>query len=573
MKKRLFRVFIFHSLPLLFTTILLGGGAMAISYGFVARSNEQQVHNQLKQIQAYYEVILAEMDSLNLMFSTNSEIITRLQYILEADRWDWIDSNYAKLIRSYLSAPANARPYIDSIYVYLNNNRGRFLSSHDGILTLSAITDNGWFDSFIRDGGATEFRTEKTILNPREAPGLSRHILRVFRTIYDTKPQPIGVIVLNLLQDRLINDYPSQFAAEGSSLTIRDNAGTPLILIPQYAALLSEEDSGSFASFSLLSPRFGWSFELRIPRTYLYRIPRTIGFMTIILSLLACILGLLLTYKTNQKENRFLQNVLEQFEAAGVYRLGETPREGGNIFDYLNTQILRTFLEQDYLRIQKEVMEYRVLQMQINPHFLFNTLETINWSAIALLKGPNDVSRMIQLLSGILKYSMQISANSGVPLDEEIKHTQYYLELQNFRFAGKFSVDWNIAPGLGAFPIPRLFFQPILENSFTHGFRNDNQPLRITIDIHREGDRLVILIEDNGEGIDPETLKQLNSDDPVIPKGKSFIGFANIRKRTLLFYKGNTEITITSKEKTGTRICFSVPVEFTEKLYSPQREE
>jgi two-component system sensor histidine kinase YesM len=561
MKNRLFRVFIFHSLPLLFVTILLGGGAMAISYGFAARGNEQQASNQLKQIQAYYEVILAEMDSLNLMFSTNSEIISRLRYILEADRWEWIDSNYAKLIRSYLSAPANARPYIDSIYVYLNNSQGRFLSSHDGILALSAMTDNSWFDSFIRDGGAAEFRAEAIVLTPGEAPGISRRILRIYRTIYDTKPRPIGVIVLNLLQDRLINDYPSQFAAEGSSLTIRDSSGIPLILISPKTALALGEDSGRFACFSLTSPRFGWNFELKVPRSYLYRIPRTIGIMTVALSALACILGLLLTYKTNQKENLFLRNVLDQFEAAGVYRFGETSREkGGNIFDYLNTQILRTFLEQDYLRIQKEVMEYRALQMQINPHFLFNTLETINWSAVALFKGANDVSRMIQLLSGILKYSIQIYEISGVPLEEEIRHTQSYLELQNFRFAGKFSVQWNTAPGLESFPVPRLLFQPILENSFSHGFRDDNQPLRITIDIHREGERLLMLIEDNGEGIDPETLKQINSDEPTVPERKSFVGLANVRKRTILFYKGNTEITITSQEKKGTRICFSLPV-------------
>ncbi|MDR1108141.1 MAG: histidine kinase [Spirochaetaceae bacterium] len=562
MKNRLFRVFIFHSLPLLFVTILLGGGAMVISYVFAVRANEQQAHNQLEQIQAYYEVILAEMDSLNLMFSTNSEIITRLRYILEADRWEWMDSNYAKLIRSYISAPANARPYIDSIYVYLHNDRGRFLSSHDGILVLSAVTGSAWFDSFVRDGGVTEFRAEEVILNLPEAPGISRRILRIFRTIYDTKPQPIGVIVLDLLPDRLVNDYPSHFAAEGSSLTIRDNSGVPLILIPPNAAGVPEEESARFAGFSLISPRFGWNFELRVPRSYLYRIPRTIGIMTIALSVLACVLGLLLTYKTNQKENLFLRNVLDQFEAAGVYRFGETTsrEKRGNIFDYLNTQILRTFLMQDYLRIQKEVMEYRALQMQINPHFLFNALETINWSAVALLKGPNDVSRMIQLLSGILKYSMQISEISGVPLEEEIKHTRSYLELQNFRFAGKFSVEWNIALGLESFPVPRLFFQPILENSFTHGFRDDNRPLRITIDIHREGDRLLMLIEDNGEGIDPETLKQLNSDEPAVPAGKSFIGLANIRKRTILFYKGNTEITITSKEKTGTKIRFSIPV-------------
>jgi two-component system sensor histidine kinase YesM len=540
---------------------------MAISYGFAAHNSEREANHRLEQIQAYYEVIIAEMDSLNLIFSTNPEIINRIRRILENDHWEWVDTNYARMIRSYISAPANARPYIDSIYVYLHNSEKRVLTSQDGVKPLSGMADTSWYDTFVSNAASTEVYAEHTILDRDGPAGMGKRLLRIFRIIYDTKPQPIGVIVLNLLEDRLIDDYPSFFDGNGF-LTVSGRQGERLLSIPRNSGPGEDEDrsAGDFACFSLQSSRFDWRYALYIPRNYLYRLPRLIGLMTISLAFLVCVLGLLLTYKTNQKERCFLKNVLDQFEAAGARPLDQTPvKTGENIFDYLNSQILRTFLEQDYLRIQKEVMEYRALQMQINPHFLYNTLETINWSAVALLKGPNDISRMLLLLSRILKYSTRISETAGTPLEEEIEHTRYYLELQNFRWAGQFSVSWDVDSGLGGLLVPRLLFQPILENAFAHGFRADERTLEIQIRVYREHpawgeDRAVIEINDNGEGIDPQTLDQLNAEEPVMPGGKGFVGFINTRKRITLLYRGKAEMSIASEKGRGTRIRISLPL-------------
>jgi two-component system sensor histidine kinase YesM len=569
MKNRLLRVFIFHSLPLLISSVLFGGGAVFITTRFITRANEEQALIQLEQLQSYYEVILAEMDSLNLMFSTNAEIITRLLRLLESDRWEWTDSYNSRIIRSLISAPANARPYIDSIYVYLYNDQGKVLSSQGGIMPIASMEDSSWYGSFIRNS-TDEFRAEYATITTNGEVNRQKNLLRIFRVIYNTQPAPVGVIVLNLMADRLVNDYPPLFTAEDSVLTISDQKGNLLLSTVSASSPAAYFEGSGFVRFSLISQRFGWKYELLVPRDYLYRLPRTIGILTFLLFVSVCILGLFLTYKTNRKERAFLKTVLDQFEAAGASRIEPIPEEKqGNIFDYLNYHILRTFLEQDYLRMQKEVMEYRALQMQINPHFLYNTLETINWKAISLLGEPNDISRMIYLLSKFLKYSMGISQSPGVPLEEEILHTKDYLELQAFRFAGRFSVDWRIESGLEDFQVPRLILQPILENSFVHGSHGDDQPLNITVDIHREeGERVVFVIEDDGEGMEPQTLARLNEDVPAVPgtpagsregSGEKHIGFANIRKRIALFYKEKAALSITSKEKAGTKIRMSVP--------------
>jgi two-component system sensor histidine kinase YesM len=518
MKTRILRMFIRHSLPLLFTAIMLGGGAMIISYGFAARSSEREAHNQFEQIHAYYEAILTEMDTLNLMFSTNSEIITRLQRLLDAGQWEWADSYDNKMIRSFISAPANAQPYIDSIYVYLYNDQGRVLTSQSGITAIESMEDSAWYDSFIKNGGHDPFRAEYIVIAPRGDSRLKKQLLRISRTIYNTGSAPAGVIVLNLLEERLITDHPSFFTAEDSSLIVRDSLGNRLLSVPSgiSADFSRTADRKKYIRFALTDRRFGWQYELLVPRKYLYRLPRTIGLLTIVLSVSACILGLLLTHKTYKRE-------------------------------------------QKYQQMEKEVLEYRALQMQINPHFLYNTLETINWKAVSV--GSNDISRMIRLLSNLLKYSIGISENPGVPLAEEIRYTQDYLALQNFRFGGRFSALWRIGPALDNIQVPRLFFQPILENSFTHGFRQDGGIFEITIRIKRSesGDKIVFTIDDNGEGMDQQTLERLNAGESSVFGKKHSIGFSNIRKRITLFYKGKAEFSINSGVKAGTLIRICIP--------------
>jgi two-component system, sensor histidine kinase YesM len=575
MNNRLLRVFISHSLPLLFTALLIGGGAMGITYGFAAGYSEQEARKQLEQIQTYYELILTEMDSLNLMFSTSSEIISRLNQILDADRWELADASDMRMIRSYMSSPANARPFIDSIYVYLNNGKGRVLTSDGGITTVAAMADSEWYGSFLRDGGRSEFRAESALLRKGGEGTSAVRALRIYRTVYNVTYQPIGVIVMNLRTDLLVRDYPlsTLFTRDKAFLVIHDGSGARLISIPGDLDLASGIPPGGYVSISLESRRFGWSYEMGIPRDSLYRLPRIMWIMTVVLSLVILAFGLLLTYKTNQKETRFLENVLRQFEEAGASRIA-SPVIGNreNVFDYLNSQILKTFLEQDYLRVQKEAMEYRALQMQINPHFLNNALETINWTAVSLLGGPNDVSHMICLLSRLLKYSMVVAEDPGVALEEEIEHAKCYLELQDIRFAGRVTVDMRVRPFPKDLRVPKMILQPILENSFAHGLKDEDHPLKITVDVceercRRQGDgedgagrgRVAIVIADNGEGIDEETLKCLDSGSLEMPGGSSMVGLANIRKRILIFYKGDASFRISSAKMMGTEIRISVP--------------
>lgn len=540
---------------MLLATFLVGAGTMFIANRFLFIESKARAMEQLWQTQAYYELILNEMDSLNLMFSTNPEIINQIQKLLGKDVWDWADYRDIRTIRSYISAPANARPYIESIYVYLENDRKRVLTSIQGLISMELMGDVAWYETYMNIASESEFHAEAALSNQYSNPVSEKKVLRIYRNIYNTSHKRIGVIVLNLLEERLVSDFPLSDIYPGQSISVMRDDGTELFSLPAEQSRLSVRNP---VQYSISSPRFGWIYSMELPRSYLYRLSNTIGLLTLFLSVLVCALGLVITNRANRKERRFLQNILERLEAAGASSIEEFKQSSAqNIFDYLNQGILKTFIEQDYLKIQKEAMEYRALQTQINPHFLFNTLETINWRAIKLLNGPNDLSRMIHLLSRILKYAIQGQKPEGVSLEEELQHTRYYLELQAIRFPGRFSLEWDIEDTVLKQQVPRLILQPLLENCFNHAFSDEESCLQISISIHAQDNAICIRLRDNGRGIPQDILRKL--DQATGTDNTEHIGLTNVRKRLRLFYDTHVEFSILSPRDAGTEIIMLLP--------------
>lgn len=555
MSSRLTRLFLRHSVPLFLALILLGGGAISITTRFLMDNQQHVAMQKLVQIQTYFEIILEEMDSLNIMFSTNPEIVNRLKSIMESDSWSLQDTRDIRSIRNYISATTHARAHIDSIYIYQENSKKRALSSLSGLVTLELMDDTNWYESYNEQSPSIEMWAESRDMLPTSDRVEVKGFITIYRSIYNGSGKRTGVMVLNLLKQKLMTDNPGALLLGGERITISDRNHQTLLNIGS----MMTKPIGRIVCFSLTSPRFGWIFDMDYPLKELYRLPIRLSILTAILSLVALGFGLFITFKTNQKERLFLQRTLELLEKAKGSKIDTyVGNKQENIFDFMTENILQTFLQQDYLKVRKEAMEYRVLQMQINPHFLFNTLETINWRAIKQLKGPNDVSHMISLMSKILKYSMNFNDDMNVTLKEEIRHSEYYLEIQKIRFPGQFEVKWDISSDLEAFQIPRLILQPLLENCFNHGFHTDQRLLQVQIHIFRSNGTIFLSVKDNGRG-----MEQNHSGNLVIEKEEPFrskhIGLYNVQKRLYLFFKGNVEVHLNSQIGEGTEVLFLLP--------------
>ncbi|MDT4762792.1 sensor histidine kinase [Sphaerochaeta sp. PS] len=548
------RLFIRHSLPLVFVAILLGSAATIITRNFLMQNSIREANQTLEQASAYYDVILDEMDSLSLMFSTNPEMMVRLQNIFRQGTLDLDSYRESKLIRSFLSAPANARPYIDSIYVYLENDEGKVLSSNLGFTEIFRVKASSWFSSYGEKLENGNSYSEQLVVN-RGTP-TEQGIIRISRPITNPTGNFLGVIVLDLKESALAQSFGQFTAKEGKYLTVKNKQGSLLFSNPSEPCPYPVK---KMQYFQTVSTKYGWEYTLGIYQPKLYELSTTLARSTIGLSLLALLLGLFLTHSTNRQERRFLSNVMVQLNQVGSSDLSEgSPSHYKNIFDYMNYHVIRTFLEQDYLRWQKEAMEYRALQMQINPHFLFNTLDTINWMAVKQAKGTNEVSQMIQLLSKLLKYSLQVEDSVGVPLAKELEQTNNYIEIQKIRFKDSLTFTQEIDPDLLDVQVPCMLLQPILENCLIHGFKGTTD-LHITLTVRKDGEKVRIEIFNTGLALNEQELAYLNREDFDALKLDKSLGLMNIKKRLMLFAKGASPLTISSDGIQGVCVTILLP--------------
>ncbi len=553
MKNRVIRIFFRHSLPLVIVAFLLGGGAMALSRNFIRSNSVLQANQKLGEVRAYYDVILDEMDSLSLMFSTNPEMMARLQRVLaEGGRVDLDNYREIRLIRSFLSAPANARPYIHNIYVYLENPQSLVLSADLAFIPLSQLEDSSWFSTYQQLSPTSQSFSERVTL--KEGTPTEQSVIRILRPIIREANTKVGVIVLDIKEEALSGAYN---LIEGEVLAVRNRSGELLFANPSFPFPYPEED---MQFFQTKSNKYGWEYSLGMYKVKLYALSTTLMYYTIGLTVVALLLGLYLTHRTNRQERKFLANVMNQLsQVADADLEGEGPEEYRNIFDYLNHHVIRTFLEQDYLRWQKEAMEYRALQMQINPHFLFNTLDTINWKAIKLAEGENDVSRMILLLSRLLKYSLQVDDFSGVPLSKELEQNGYYLQLQQIRFPGRFTYQETVDPSLLDVRVPSMLLQPILENAFNHGFV-EGDVLGIALTITEKNGMMQMVVSNDGKALSEKEVTQLNTAKVDVLKRKNSLGLMNINKRLMLFTQGKSPIVVASGKDRGVTVTIVLPL-------------
>ena len=239
--------------------------------------------------------------------------------------------------------------------------------------------------------------------------------------------------------------------------------------------------------------------------------------------------------------------------------------EIGILQDSFNHMIERNkeLIAQQYqTKIEKRNAQLRALQAQINPHFMYNTLQVIG--GMALDKDAPEIYTITLALSDILRYSLNFSKEM-IPLSEEIKYLQSYVMIQNERFGGKVHLVLDLAPETRQCLIPKLILQPLAENSFEHGLLNKDGDWVISVasEITDSGD-LQILVKDNGVGFEKDRLEEiqrkLHQDTAQVLKSGSHIGLANVHTRIKL--RGQNErhgVTISSSPDAGTTIKVLMP--------------
>lgn len=246
-------------------------------------------------------------------------------------------------------------------------------------------------------------------------------------------------------------------------------------------------------------------------------------------------------------------------EIFGVLKLYRKELDAINVLDLeiakglatiLATQIqLNKIEEEKKLRI---ISQLKALQAHINPHFLFNSLNTINF---VVRTNPEKGRILIQKLSYILRETIYRSSNL-VELIDEIRLVKSYLEIEKERFGDKLSYEISVDEKLYDFKVPSFILQPIVENSVKHGFSQDKRKLSIRISVYSKMGKVFLEVDDSGQGMDKETINKIMN----FPENGS-IGIKNVHDRIKNLYGEDFTFKIRSIQKRGTKITIALPTE------------
>lgn len=256
---------------------------------------------------------------------------------------------------------------------------------------------------------------------------------------------------------------------------------------------------------------------------------------------------LLESMKTLGKENRYPRvKVITQDE------IGMIGTEYNRMAENIETLIEKVYK----MELAQKQAELEFLQMQINPHFLYNALDTISWKALG--EGNTDVSEMSIALAELLRAT--IKKESFISLKEEMSTVKDYLYIQEQRFGDKISVDYQIDENLEDYQVPNFILQPLIENAIIHGLEPKVEKGKLLLRIKKQGEKLYFLIADDGVGMLEREIEILYEQCEENDTSKS-IGIKNVYRRLILCYGENSRLYIKSKKNKGTEIRFSIPLQ------------
>lgn len=231
-------------------------------------------------------------------------------------------------------------------------------------------------------------------------------------------------------------------------------------------------------------------------------------------------------------------------------------------FNVMTHRIAELMEQNIHEQEEKRKSELKALQSQINPHFLYNTLDSIIWMAEG--KKNEEVVLMTASLARLLRQSIS-NADELVSVGQEAEYARSYLTIQKMRYKDKLEFQIDISPAISGVKIIKLVLQPIIENAIYHGLKYKESKGFLIVRGYQEGKKAVLEVEDNGVGMDEETLSHIFEKHKVNYHSNG-VGVYNVQKRLKLYYGEEYGIVYKSRKNEGTRAVITIPMETGGKL-------
>ncbi len=329
---------------------------------------------------------------------------------------------------------------------------------------------------------------------------------------------------------------------------------------------ISDYNGNSVITNELKDEKTGWFIVNAVNKNYLFSKVYMAQRLTIIFGILVLLLSTIIIVYVTRNFSTSIEKILIAMKAAQEGELSvqvELDYQEDEIsqiatrFNKMILKIKKLLEEVKNATFKQKEAEIRALEAQINPHFLYNTLDAINWMAID--KEEHEISSMLKTLAQILRYSVNKS-NSIVSLREEIEWVKQYLYLQQIRFNYSFECFMELNEVVLGCHVHKLLFQPFVENAIIHGFEGLKKGGILKLKVEETGNSIQIYIEDNGKGMNEEVVEALNSsEDNLVETKGSGIGIRNVFNRIKIYYGEKGGWKVTSTPGKGTVVNLQIP--------------
>ena len=550
------------------TAVMITAICAYMAYSFAVtlrRSTEELADINMKAAESILSIRFNEYENLLYQMYTNDDMVVWADNINNGE-----DAAVSvSKMRRYLSTVLNSNQFIKSIMVIMDNGR---VITYDQLT--STIHENSWISRFSRSSDEiyrivsadyanhvwpTEFGT-RFANNDYWLFHIAHRIVN-----YKQLEKLYGVIVISI-DERLLEEVLLTVRTEDSEVYMTDEAGRIVSCTDKSLIGTAFTPAAGSSMDRLENGILGWNI-IRVHDNSRYVQSLVEKLLQIVcMGVMLMLAALFIISKISGKLTRDIDDIV-----VGMQRTDETgipvrlPRKEEMLseVDVIAKQYNRTIddLEKALLREKTEAensreAEIRMLEAQINPHFIYNILDTVNW--IAIEKDEYDISNAISTLASILRYAIS-NSDKPVTLRDEVDWLKKYVYLQQFRLKNKFSFEIRTDPEILDVRVHKLIIQPFVENAILHGFDTKRETYTLKVSMLAEDGKVAITIADNGKGIPPEILAALENGDVKEIRDKAGIGLSNAFLRLHRYCEGQDEVSVHSVLDEGTTVTIRFP--------------
>ena len=466
--------------------------------------------------------------------------------------------------------------YIDSIYIYSEPTDTVIMDNNS--IPLSDLSDTDWISAY------HAVTSPKGTIIPRSKNNVYPQLITIIKPIY-VADEKKGAIIMNINAQSIYNSMLYQQYKDGR-LFFLVNADNKIIISSELSYFNTYPDNIGLNTLTIESNPKNSVYEINDKNyvvlsgdstisdyKYISAYPlelyehklSTMKLQIIGILLLLMIIIFILAYVASVRSYSPLNEIisfLDNSQPPADSIEEEDKNELMYIINCIQTHIndktkMAEILEERMKLLRKS--QYDMLQTQINPHFLYNTLETINWMAYNMSNSENPVSKSLINLASFFRNTL--TSGYFVSIENEIKYTKEYVNILALRYGDLFDIEWDIDESILSYTIIKICLQPIIENAVYHGIKQKNDKGLIKIKGLCDDNNIILIVSDDGVGIEKDALDELNKtlSETSFTNEKSHIGLSNVNQRIKIIFGDSYGIHVESTVGVGTDVYVTIP--------------